>query len=237
MSQQTIPAIECTGVTKTFGSTAALNKITFSIAQSSTMCIAGANGAGKTTLLKILAGIMKPTTGVIKIDGLTYNDAQQSINQSIGVLLDESFLYADLDLRENLRYYSKLHGIFNDKEIMEKIEKLSDIFDLHEWLDEPVRNLSKGMRKKGDIIRFLLHEPSILFLDEPFSALDQNSVNKLLEMFSKLKFTLQATIIFSTHELETAVPACDEMMILKRGRISNILKKGEFSAENVKEYM
>jgi ABC-type multidrug transport system ATPase subunit len=237
MFQQTIPAIECSGVTKKFGATTALSDITFSIPRSTTMCIAGANGAGKTTLLKILAGVLRQTSGVIRIGGLTYAEEQQTINQSIGVLLDESFLYADLNLRQNLRYYSNLHGIFNDRESMAKMEELSNVFAVHGWLDEPVRNLSKGSRKKGDIIRLLLHEPSILLLDEPFSALDQASVKKFLEILDALKTTSQATIIFSTHELDVALPACDEMLILKRGKISSILKKGEFSTEIIKENM
>ena len=228
--------IKCTNISKQFGYFFALKKITFNIKEHTIFGIAGANGAGKTTLIKILSGLLKPTLGNIEIEGLNYLDHSNILKQNIGITTDESFLYDELTILENLLFYSNLHLCFNKTLIKSKIEQVVEKFNLKDWLNEPVGILSHGMKQKVELIRTLIHEPSILFLDEPFSGLDYNATTMLIDYFKELKSKNKISIILATHKIEVFQQICDDLIVLKQGKINKTFLNEGFTETTIKSY-
>ncbi|MBY8991251.1 MAG: ABC transporter ATP-binding protein [Candidatus Lokiarchaeota archaeon] len=228
--------IECNNVSKQFGYFFALKKISFNVREHTIFGIAGANGAGKTTLIKILCGLLKPTFGNILVSGMNYEENSNIIKQNIGITTDESFLFEELTIFENLKYYANLHLNFEKKKIKTRIDQLCKKFTLTDWIDEPVRILSHGMKQKVELIRVLIHQPSILFLDEPFSGLDYNATTMLINFFNELKENNNISIILTTHKIDVFQQICDDLIILKRGKINKIIASEEFNETHIKSY-
>ncbi|MFX0027781.1 MAG: ABC transporter ATP-binding protein [Candidatus Hermodarchaeota archaeon] len=226
--------INCNNVSKQFGYFFALKKITFKIRENTIFGIAGANGAGKTTLIKILSGLLKPTIGNITIYGMNYEENSDIIRQNIGIITDDSFLFEELTVFENLQFYANLHLNFEKKKIADKIEQFCEKFTLTEWINEPVRILSHGMKQKVELIRVLIHQPSILLLDEPFSGLDYDATEMLLNSFKELKRSQNMSIILTTHKIELFQQICDSVMILKKGKINKTATQEEIKEINIK---
>ncbi|MFW9823247.1 MAG: ABC transporter ATP-binding protein [Candidatus Thorarchaeota archaeon] len=236
MVKSDIVLLNCSNLSKQYGYFFALKKISFQVNKNTIFGIAGANGAGKTTLIKILSGLLKPTYGKIVLNGLNYDEKSNIIRQNIGITTDESFLFEELTISENLKYYANLHLNFNKKNIQEKIEDYCEKFNLIDWINEPIRILSHGMKQKVEIIRVLIHEPSILFLDEPFSGLDYNATSMLIDFFKKLQKNKNISIILTTHKIDVYQQICDELLILKRGKINKTIKRDEFNETKIKSY-
>ena len=194
--------LECDNVSKQYGFFFALNKISFNVKENTILGIVGANGAGKTTLIKILSGLSSPTSGKILINGMNYKDNNRDIKRLIGTISSKSFLYDELSIYENLKFYSKLYSVYEKHEFKEKIEQYADRFNLSDWIYEPISYLSTGMRQKVEIIRILIHNPSILLLDEPFSGLDFKSINLLIKMLNDLRENENLTIILQHIKLK-----------------------------------
>ncbi len=228
--------LNCENVSKQFGYFFALKKISFQVREDTVFGIAGANGAGKTTLIKILSGLLKPTFGKIMFGDMNYDDNSNIIKQNIGITTDESFLFEELTIFENLKYYANLHLNFEKKKIKTKIEQFCEKFTLTDWIDEPVRILSHGMKQKVELIRVLIHQPSILFLDEPFSGLDYNATTMLINFFKELKQNKNISIILTTHKIDVFQQICDDLIILKRGKINKVIAHEEFNETQIKSY-
>ncbi|MFW9784403.1 MAG: ABC transporter ATP-binding protein [Candidatus Heimdallarchaeota archaeon] len=228
--------LNCENLSKQYGYFFALKKISFQVNENTVFGIAGANGAGKTTLIKILSGLLKPTYGKIMLNGLNYEENAKIIRQNIGITTDESFLFEELTIFENLKYYANLHLNFDIKEIETKIDEYCDKFNLKDWINEPIRILSHGMKQKVEIIRVLIHEPSILFLDEPFSGLDYNATSMLIDFFKKLHNRKNISIILTTHKIDVYQQICDEILILKQGKINKTITREEFNETKIKSY-
>ncbi len=236
MSKKNEEIIKCINVSKQFGYFFALKKVSFSIRESSIFGIAGANGAGKTTLIKILSGILSPTIGKIVIGGMNYEDHSKNIKQNIGITSDESFLYEELTIFENLKFYANLHLNFEKDNITTKINHFAKKFNLTDWIDEPVRNLSHGMKQKVELMRTLMHHPSILFLDEPFTGLDYNTTKMLINFFKELQIKENITIIITTHKIDIFQQICDELIILKRGKVNKTFTLGDYPEIEIESY-
>ena len=236
MSKKNEEIIKCINVSKQFGYFFALKKVSFSIRESSIFGIAGANGAGKTTLIKILSGILSPTIGKIVIGGMNYEDHSKNIKQNIGITSDESFLYEELTIFENLKFYANLHLNFEKDNITTKINQFAKKFNLTDWIDEPVRNLSHGMKQKVELMRTLMHHPSILFLDEPFTGLDYNTTKMLINFFKELQIKENITIIITTHKIDIFQQICDELIILKRGKVNKTFTLGDYPEIEIESY-
>ena len=236
MSEINKEFIKCVNVSKQFGYFFALKKISFSIRENSIFGIAGANGAGKTTLIKILSGLLRPTIGKVIIGGMNYEDHSNKIKQSIGITSDESFLYEELTIFENLKFYDNIHLNFEKKKITAKIDQFVKQFNLSDWIDEPIRNLSHGMKQKVEIIRSLIHHPLILFLDEPFSGLDFNTTKMLIDFFIELKTKEKITIILTTHKIDVFRQICDEIVILKKGKINKFFTQEDYPEIEIESY-
>jgi ABC-type multidrug transport system ATPase subunit len=229
--------IGCSNLSKKYGQFFALKNISFQIKENIILGIVGENGAGKTTLIKCLSGLLRPTYGGIKINDSTFKDKPLKIKSQIGILTDDSFLYEKFSIYENLEFYSKLHFNFTKTNIKKQIEKLAEIFEISDWLHEPIQNLSKGMKKKVELIRVLIHQPQILFLDEPFSSLDQKIKIKFINLLKELKKKENLTIVLSTHDTEIAKQFCDEILIIKKGQLVKTIEKNEFREIKIIDYM
>ncbi|MFX1496278.1 MAG: ABC transporter ATP-binding protein [Promethearchaeota archaeon] len=228
--------INCKNISKQFGYFFALKNISFKVINNTTFGVAGANGAGKTTLIKILSGLTNPTSGKVYIQGHNFDEDPRLIKNAIGITTEESFLYEELTINENLQFYENLHYNFNKDQINRKIEKFTNLFDIRDWLDEPIRNLSHGMKQKVEIIRVLMPEPSILFLDEPFSGLDFKASELLVDLLQKLRKGNDLTIILTTHKVEVLTKICDDLIVLKKGKINKVITKENFEEFEIETY-
>lgn len=228
--------INCKNISKQFGYFFALKDISFKVTENTVFGIAGANGAGKTTLIKILSGLMNPSSGKVYIQGKNYTENPFLIKEMIGINTEESFLYEELTINENLEFYDNLHYNFNKSQIRNKVENYAELFEIHDWLDEPIRNLSHGMKQKVEIIRVLMHEPSILFLDEPFSGLDFKATKILINLLQNLKKGKNVTIILTTHKIDVLSKIYDDLIVLKKGKINKFITKETYEEFEIESY-
>ncbi len=228
--------LECQEISHRFGYFLALKKLSFQATDGSIIGLVGGNGAGKTTLIKILAGMLIPTQGSVTIDGKTYHDHAREIRTNTTVLLDDSFLFPDLTVFENLVFYANLFGFFDKTGIRKHIQDLTEKFEVSQWVDVPFKVLSKGLQHRIELIRCFLTNPKIMYLDEPDAHLDFHSRTILGETLKDFKTNHDATVILATHNLDFATQLCDEIMILKQGRLNLLIKKADYSQKNLQDY-
>jgi ABC-type multidrug transport system ATPase subunit len=205
--------IEVEGVSKDFGKIKALKDVSFYLKNGEIICILGENGSGKSTLIKIIAGIIKPTDGKLKIFGKD-PFKERSIYSKIGFLFHEPLFYEELTIFENLYFISK---VLNVENFFEKIKKISSLFLIEDKLNEKVKNLSRGEIQKAGFLRALLNDPEILILDEPFTAVDEKGKEIIIKVFNDFKKE-KKSIIFSTHDKEIAKNISDNILLLSKGK-------------------
>ena len=213
MGDRSAPAISIRQLTKTYGRFRALHRVDMEVAPGSFLALFGPNGAGKSTLLGIIAGLVRPSRGQVLLDGVEITgDRDESLGERIGVLSYQTYLYDELTVRENLRFYGKLYGIKNSEE---RIEELLRTVGMDARAGSPVRTLSRGMRQRVALARALLHDPDVLLLDEPYSGLDQDA----LVMLNTILTARNKTILLVTHDLARGLESADRVAILNRGRL------------------
>jgi ABC-2 type transport system ATP-binding protein len=223
------PAIHATNIRRTYRSrkgflfqevveTEALSMVNLEVKPGELFGLLGPNGAGKTTLTKILATLLLPTSGEARVLGLDVTRDATAIRQRIGLVLGgERGLYNRVSARENLRYFGELYGVAPD--IREKrIDSVLAQFDLTEAADRRVEEFSRGMKQKLHLARGLLHEPELLFLDEPTIGLDPKSARDLRKRIRALSAE-GVTIFLTTHYMFEAEELCQRIAVLSRGRI------------------
>ncbi|HAW60622.1 MAG TPA: heme ABC exporter ATP-binding protein CcmA [Actinobacteria bacterium] len=207
--------ISVCGLSKTFGRRRVLEDIDFEVKKGEFLAIFGPNGAGKTTLIKILATLILSSSGTVCLDGIELKKDPLTARERIGLISHESLLYGDLTAHENLRFYGRMFGVSNLEErishLLEKVELEHRKFDL-------VRTFSRGMQQRLSIARALLHEPSILLLDEPHSGLDPHATEILDGILEDLRKD-DHTFIMATHNLEKGLNHATSVLILSQGRI------------------
>lgn len=192
--------------------------ISFSVAQGEVVGLLGENGAGKTTLLRMIATLLEPTEGAIKIAG--YDTVQQpfEVKRRIGVLFGgETGLYERLTARENLEYFATLYGL-SQHEAKVRLEALAVQFGMKDYLDRKVGGFSKGMRQKLAIARTLIHDPEIILFDEPTTGLDITSANIFRQLIHQLRREGK-TIIFSSHIMEEVKLLCESIILIHKGEL------------------
>lgn len=203
--------------------------ITFDAYEGEILGILGPNGAGKTTLLRMIAGIMTPTKGIIKIDNLNYKDNELSIKKEIAFLTGNTKLYKDLSTFEFLNICGEYYGM-NKSDIKNRIEYLTKTFDMSSFLYQRIGSLSTGQTQRVGIARCLIHSPKYYILDEPTSGLDIISSKVILDTIKKEKENNKC-ILYSTHYMEEAESICDRVVLMNNGKIiiidtpNNIKKK------------
>lgn len=209
-------AIESQGLAKSFGNYPALRGIDLRVKLGESVAIFGPNGAGKTTLIKVLATIMKPSSGKVFIDGLDVKNNAEDIRRRIGVVTHQTFLYNNLTAYENLEFYCRLYDVPGRKE---RIKEVVATVGMTSRLHDRVGTLSRGMQQRLSIARSLLHKPAIILLDEPETGLDQQATAMLWETLLA-EGEAKRTIIHTTHSLERGLERCHRLLILARGEIA-----------------
>lgn len=222
--------IEVKNLNKLFGRRQVLKNISFNLKHGDFLTIFGPNGAGKTTLIKILATLVKPTSGEIMLNGQLFGDDTAALRKQIGLISHQPLLYPDLSAYENLEFYGSLYGVANLHEriveLLKKVELSSRRYDL-------VRTYSKGMQQRLAIARALIHKPRILFLDEPHTGLDPHAVEILDSLIAEIR--ADHTFIMITHNLEKGLALSDSIMILKEGEIIYHQQKEKLNNEEFKQ--
>ena len=203
------------GVIKRFGTMTALRGIDLKLQRGCCLGIFGPNGAGKTTLLKILATLTRPSAGTVHIAGYDAVKEAEKVRPLLGVLGHRTFLYGHLTAYENLRFYGRMFGI---KPLAERITEVLHVVDLVAHEHQLVRTYSRGMQQRLAIARAILHCPTLLLLDEPYTGLDKHAVSRLQELVLHL-LSVSCTIIMSTHDLHRGLGLYDEIAIQCRGKI------------------
>ena len=209
--------IKVENLTKKFGDITAVENISFEIGVSEIFGLLGPNGAGKTTTIRILATLISPTSGKITIDDRDIKSDSDYVRSIIGLLTESPGMYEKLSAYENLDYYSSFYDIPTDRR-RSNIEKYLKMFDLWDRKDDPAGTFSKGMKQKLTLSRALIHEPKILFLDEPTAGLDPESAHMVRTFIENLKEE-KITVFLCTHNLEEASSLSDRVCIINRNII------------------
>jgi len=204
------------GLTKRFGPTFAVEGVSFQAKAGEVLGILGANGSGKTTLLRMLAGLMKPTSGSVHIEGEEISSPKA--RQKVGFLTGNTRLYEKLTPRDILQIFGELYGLEKQARL-ERISSLADEMQLHAFLDKRCGQLSSGMRQRVSVARALIADPSLYVLDEPTAALDPMASNDIVELVKKAK-TRGKAVVFSTHRMEEIEYLCDRVLFLRQGRMA-----------------
>ncbi len=223
--------IETKGLVKTIGDKMILRGINLSIKKGETVAILGPNGAGKSTVLKILGGLMKATSGEVKVDGLDLKKDSYDVKRKIGFLAHNSFLYDHLTPLENLKFFGKLYGVEN---VEERAKQLIDEVGLSFFTHDAVRSFSRGMVQRIAIARAIIHEPEILLFDEPHTGLDQQAIKLLNNVIIRMRQE-GSTILMVTHDFQQAVETCDRFIIIKNGKVVDDLQNVEKNLETITE--
>ena len=209
--------IKLTNLTKRYGNFTAVNSINLEVPRGELFGFLGPNGAGKTTTLRMIAGILRPTSGTVEIGGVNIVSEPVAAKSKMGFIPDRPFIYEKLTGAEFLRFVAGLYGQ-KGPEIEHRARELLALFDLEEWRDELVESYSHGMRQKLIISSALVHRPEVIVVDEPMVGLDPKAARILKDLFRE--YTRRGhTIMMSTHTLEVAETMCDRIAIIQGGVI------------------
>jgi ABC-2 type transport system ATP-binding protein len=214
--QQSVPAIVTRAISKRYGSLTALESFDLTVERGAIFGLLGPNGAGKTTLIRILTTLLRPDGGEARIEGLDTARQGRDVRRLIGVVPQENSLDRYLTARENLELHARLHGMAKGK-YRERIDTLLELFGLagrqHDFPD----TFSGGMQRRLVVARALVHEPTLLFLDEPTTGLDPQSRRAVWDYIRSIAGTM--TIFLTTHYLDEAEQLCDRLAIMDHGKL------------------
>src|ERR671919_3172893 len=203
------PAIELDGLERRYGERLALTGVTVSVPRGATLAVLGANGAGKTTLLRVLAGLLRPHAGAVRVLGAELPRERWKVPAQVGFLGHEPLLYRDLTGRENLTYHARLHGVDGSR-----VEEVIAGVGMERRADEPLHDLSRGMVQRLAAARSVLHDPPLLLLDEPRAHLDPAAAELLEPLIGRRS---GRTRVLVSHDVEGALAEADAVLRLRRG--------------------
>src|ERR1043165_1650671 len=212
------------------GTVPAVNDISFTIDSGSIFGLLGPNGAGKTTTISILCGLIKPSTGKVNILGFELGRQLNKAKQLIGVVPQEIALYPSLTAYENLEYIGNMYGL-RGSTLKKKILDHLEVVGLQDHKDHFVENFSGGMKRRINLLAGILHEPKLLFLDEPTVGVDVQSRNVITELLHKLNDE-GCTIIYTSHLMEEAQNLCSDIAVIDNGKIITKGKPKQLIREN-----
>lgn len=197
----------------------AVDHISFSVEEGEAVAFIGPNGAGKSTTIKMLTGILYPTSGDISVLGLNPSKDRVKLSYSIGsVFGQKEQLWVHLTAYENFKFFGSIYDIKKD-ELEKRISELADIFDIRSFMDQPVKSLSLGQRMKCEMVASLLHNPKMLFFDEPTIGLDPIAKETLRKLIKKINRELGTTILFTSHDVGDIEEVCKRVIIINDGKI------------------
>ncbi len=212
----TTPAIQTQNLSRKYGNLTAVDCLSLSISPGEIFGFLGHNGAGKTTTINLLTTLLLPTAGSASILGYNVVTQNRDVRQHIGYVPENVHMYNDLTVAENLRFFGELSGV---TEIETRIDALLDLLGHAEWHNRRVGDFSKGMRQRIGIIQALLHQPAVLFLDEPASGLDPEGQRDIDNLIIRLNREFGITIFMNTHQLSEAAKLCTSIGIMNHGRL------------------
>ncbi len=209
-------AIEAVQLTKKFGQFTAVDAITFHVEQGEIFGFLGANGAGKTTAIKMLNGLSRPTSGGATVAGFDIYKQTEAIKEHIGYMSQKFSLYEDLTIRQNIRFYGGIYGL-NRQQIKSKTEEIIERLQLHDYANKVVKDLPLGWKQRLAFAVSSVHDPKIIFLDEPTGGVDPATRRQFWEMIYEAA-NKGVTIFVTTHYMDEA-EYCDRVSIMVDGRI------------------
>jgi heme exporter protein A len=211
-TQQTLSnAVEAKGLTRRYGDRVALDRVSFTLKPGRTLVVLGPNGAGKTTLLKVLATLLRPHEGQVHVLGSALPDEAWKVRGRVGYLGHEPALYRSLTARENLLFAARLHRVDEAR-----VDSLLDAVGLTRRADDRIDEFSRGMRQRIAAARAVLHDPPLLLLDEPLSALDVRAVELLNPLIGRAS---GRTRVLVTHDIERGRAEADQLLAIRGGRM------------------
>lgn len=213
--------ISLNNVTKKFDDKTATYELNFKINEGEIFGLLGENGAGKTTTLRMLATMLKPTSGNITVCGFDTVKQDSKVRENIGIMFGgETGLYDRLTAKENIEYFGMLYDMDKNK-LDEQIKKISKILEMDEYIDKRVANFSKGMKQKVAFARTIIHNPKVLLLDEPTSGLDVTAAVQVHEFIKSCKKEGR-TVVFSSHTMSEVEKLCDRVAIIHKGKLIDL---------------
>ena len=223
--------IRVQALVKSFGHTYALRGIDLEVAEGEFLTILGPNGAGKTTLLRILATLLKPTSGLVHLNGFEVASGDAAIRRQIGFVSHQPLLYDNLTVEENLRFYGRIYDV---DPLDNRVDTLLDLVGLDSRRHSLAATLSRGMRQRLSVARSVIHEPAIMLLDEPYTGLDQQAARMLPDLLRSVSPRAR-TVVMTTHNLEQGLELCDRLVILSRGRVAYQEKRAALTVPQLRE--
>lgn len=222
MTLGTEPAVEVTALRKIFRGAAgeefrAVDGVSFSCSRGEIVGLLGPNGAGKTTTLRILATILRPTSGSVRMAGFDVDRDPDGVRRHLGYVSANTGVYERLSGRETLEYYGRLHGM-DEATLARRVDETIASFDMADFADRPAARLSSGQRQKVSLARAVIHDPPVLVLDEPTAALDVIVARSVLE-FVEAARGAGRSILLSTHLFSEAERLCDRIVVIHQGRV------------------
>ena len=204
--------IQVQGLVKRYGDVVAVDHLSFEVERGEMFGLLGPNGAGKTTTIRVVMDILQPDEGTVQVLGQPPGQA----NARVGYLPEERGLYRNLKVLDNLVYLAELKGVSRSS-ARERAMHLLERIQLEEWASRKVRDLSQGMQQRLQFVASLIHDPKVLFLDEPFQGLDPVNVERIKEFMAELHREGK-TIILSTHQMSMVEALCDRILLIHQGR-------------------
>ncbi|HAM16117.1 MAG TPA: ABC transporter ATP-binding protein [Eggerthellaceae bacterium] len=208
------PAIVASHLTKSFGTRRAVDDVSFQLPAGSFLSIFGPNGAGKTTLLRLLCTLARPSGGRACVAGIDLKERPDEARARIGLISHQSMLYPDLSAEENLLLYARLYGVADPQA---RVGELLQVVGLSHRRLDPVRTFSRGMTQRVSIARALVHDPQVVFLDEPYSGLDPHAVDIFDELIDAVRD--ERTFVMVSHDLAKGFQMCTHALVMARGRV------------------
>jgi ABC-2 type transport system ATP-binding protein len=209
--------LECAGLRKRYGDLLAVDGVSFGVVAGETFGLLGPNGAGKTTTISMIAGLLQPDDGEVQVVGQRVTPRTPKSKAAIGLVPQDLSIYPDLTARENLRFFGRLYGLTGDR-LASRTDEVLEVTGLSERADDRADQFSGGMKRRLNIGIGLLHEPTLLILDEPTVGVDPQSRNAILESVEQLA-TAGMAVLYTTHYMEEAERLCDRLAIIDRGLI------------------
>lgn len=209
--------IEIKNLTKSFGEVKAVNGISLKVKKGELFAFLGVNGAGKSTTIDIMCGLLARDGGKVVIDGVDIDDDMKAVSSKIGVVFQNSVLDGVLTVRENLTYRAALYGIYGTQ-VQKKIAALAEELEFTDFLDRRLSRLSGGQRRRADVARALINDPSVLILDEPTTGLDPQTRKTMWKVIGQMRQRNDMTVFLTTHYMEEAADA-DYVVILDSGKV------------------
>ena len=213
--QTETPALDSRKIEKKFGYAFAVRNVSLQLQRGEFVALFGSNGAGKTTFLRVAATLIRPTSGTVFVEGFDTRKQPEEARRKIGFLSHNTFVYRDLSALENLKFFCRLYGVKEDEA---RLLEILDRVDLKRRANDPVRSFSRGMQQRVGIARALLHDPSLILLDEPYTGLDAKAAQTLDSLLDEA-VAAGKTVVLTSHDLHQGLRSATRAVILDKGAV------------------